>query len=979
MDGEFDPLKAKLVDSIEINTTAKNEHVGEIERKIRSLKDRCRSMVAAMPFKVLPNIIIKAMITNVVMLMNAHIDKQGVSTELSPREIVLRWQLSFAKHCKAVFGSLVEAYDDEDITNTMKERAITGIYLGATGNMQGTSKILNLKTGKIVKRRNIKSRPMPDSVIAHINKWGVRNKQSGRIVICDRNKREYDWNEENLVADNAPEEPSAPFPATIAEEPGIDLSRDVDSLSTPIMEDPEPSFEDRARAAASNSGIDREPSNVERESSGVDNSINIRRNVVPAEVDEIETVEEEDEEDSDTDESYQTAEEEAQSDAESAMEALESESESDEDSELNEDTMHIDEDEDGRRRSERVRTEPDTYQPEDWRRGMSNLNIGEGDDAPIIIDESETEMFGMIMMQVSLKQGYKLFGEERASEGALKEVKQLHDLNVFFPRDPKSLSKEERIKALSSLIFLKEKSSGQVKGRACINGAPQRNYIPKEEATSPTVNKDSTFITSTVGAYERRSFATSDLPGAFCNTPLTDETVIMILRGELCELMVRADPKLYRKYVTTDRRGKPLLYVQLTKALYGLLRAAVLFYRKLRGELEDYGFVINPYDPCVANKMVKMTVVENGVEKDVLETDKKGRVILNENGKPKVKMVQLTVIWHVDDLHMSCENDFELTKLWSYLNKLYSNNVKVTRGDVHEYLGMTFDYSEDGVFKVSMIPYIDKVLEDFPEEIKSSAPAPHTEYLFKVREEGKRKKLEAERATAFHHATAQLLFLSQRARRDIMTAVSFLTSRVRDPDEDDWGKVKRVLKYLKGTRSMPLRIKAESLEKTLWDIDASHSVHEDCKGQTGGGMTLGEGATMAHCWKQKSNTRSSTETELVGVYDCLPSVLWSLYFMQAQGYGTKCARIYQDNNSAILLEVNGRASSTKRTKHIKNKFFYVKHCVDEGEVEIRKRGTEEMWSDVWTKPKVGTPYKKDRSMIMNCPLEWQDETIHGSP
>ena len=66
-------------------------------------------------------------------------------------------------------------------------------------------------------------------------------------------------------------------------------------------------------------------------------------------------------------------------------------------------------------------------------------------------------MFGMIMMQVSLKQGYKLFGEERASEGALKEVKQLHDLNVFFPRDPKSLSREERIKALSSLIFLKEK------------------------------------------------------------------------------------------------------------------------------------------------------------------------------------------------------------------------------------------------------------------------------------------------------------------------------------------------------------------------------------------------------------------------------------------------------------------------------------------------------------------------------------------
>ena len=1003
MDGEFEPLKAKLVGSIEVNTTAKNEHVGEIERKIRSLKDRCRCMVAAMPFAVLPNIVIKAMVTNAVMLMNAHIDKQGVSTELSPREIVLRWQLSFAKHCKAVFGSLVEAYDDEDITNTMKERAVTGIYLGATGNMQGTSKILNLKTGKLVKRRNITLRPMPDSVIKHINKWGLRNKQSGRIVFSDRNQREYDWNEENLVADNAPEEDSAPFPAVPAEEPGIDLSRDMESLSAPVVEDPTPSFEDLARAAASNSGIVRESTNVAQESSGVNNSINIRRiasnnNIAPADADEIEATTEDDEEEvdieneehvnrhshdddtehgeeSDTDETYQTADEEAQSDAESVMEALES----DEASELNEDSMHIDEDEDVRRRSERVRVEPDKYEPEDFRRGMSNLNIGEGDDAPIIIGEDESEMFGMIMMQVSLKQGYKLFGEERASEGALKEVKQLHDLNVFFPRDPKSLSREERIKALSSLLFLKEKSSGQVKGRACINGAPQRNYIPREEATSPTVNKDSIFITSTVGAFQGRKFATSDLPGAFCNTPLTDETVIMILRGELCELMVRADPKLYRKYVTTDKRGKPILYVQLTKALYGLLRAAVLFYRKLRKELEDYGFTVNPYDPCVANKMVRMTVVENGVEKDVLETDAQGKVILDENEKPKVKMVQLTVVWHVDDLHMSCENDFEITKLWSYLNKLYSNNVKVTRGDVHEYLGMEFDYSEPGVFKVSMIPYIDKIFEDFPEDIKSSAPAPHTDYLFKIREESKRKKLETERAVAFHHATAQLLFLSQRARRDIMTAVSFLTSRVKDPDEDDWGKLKRVLKYLKGTRSMPLRIKADSLEKTLWDIDASHAVHEDCKGQTGGGMTLGEGATMSHCWKQKGNTRSSTETEVVGLHDSLPNVLWSLYFMQEQGYGTRCARIYQDNNSAILLEVNGRSSSTKRTKHIKNKYFYVKHCVDEGDIEIRKRDTEEMWSDVWTKPKVGAPFKKDRSKIMNCPLEWPDETIHGSP
>ena len=89
-------------------------------------------------------------------------------------------------------------------------------------------------------------------------------------------------------------------------------------------------------------------------------------------------------------------------------------------------------------------------------------------------------------------------------------------------------------------------------------------------------------------------------------------------------------------------------------------------------------------------------------------------------------------------------------------------------------------------------------------------------------------------------------------------------------------------------------------------------------------MTLVRDAVMLLSRKQKVNTRSSTETELVVVDDTIGSVLWSLYFMQSQGLDMKCARIYQDNNSAILLEMNGRQSSTKRTKHIKTKYFFVK-------------------------------------------------------
>ena len=87
------------------------------------------------------------------------------------------------------------------------------------------------------------------------------------------------------------------------------------------------------------------------------------------------------------------------------------------------------------------------------------------------------------------------------------------------------------------------------------------------------------------------------------NTHL-DEEVDMVLRGDLAELLMKVAPDIYRKYITMDKKGQAILYVRLQKALYGLMRAALFFYRKLRKELEDYGFVINLEDPFVSNTWV---------------------------------------------------------------------------------------------------------------------------------------------------------------------------------------------------------------------------------------------------------------------------------------------------------------------------------------------------------------------------------------
>ena len=121
MDGEFEKLVSKLSDQIVVNVCSKNEHVGEIEAKIKDIKNRCRSITASLPYNVLPNAIIKSLVHHAIMMMNAFPASQGVSQTYSPRELVLRWQLG-KQHLVAPFGCYCTVYDDPDRTNTNEPR-----------------------------------------------------------------------------------------------------------------------------------------------------------------------------------------------------------------------------------------------------------------------------------------------------------------------------------------------------------------------------------------------------------------------------------------------------------------------------------------------------------------------------------------------------------------------------------------------------------------------------------------------------------------------------------------------------------------------------------------------------------------------------------------------------------------------------------------------------------------------------------------
>ncbi len=109
---------------------------------------------------------------------------------------------------------------------------------------------------------------------------------------------------------------------------------------------------------------------------------------------------------------------------------------------------------------------------------------------------------------------------------------------------------------------------------------------------------------------------------------------------------------------------------------------------------------------------------------------------------------------------------------------------------------------------------------------------------------------------------------------------------------------------------------ADSTGVLSWYVDASFAVHPDMKVHTGGAMTMGTGFLLDKSTKHKLNTRSLTESEIVAVDDLIPQILWVHLFLKAQGFAVSDNIFYQDNKSAMLLETNGSASISKRTRHI---------------------------------------------------------------
>ena len=150
----------------------------------------------------------------------------------------------------------------------------------------------------------------------------------------------------------------------------------------------------------------------------------------------------------------------------------------------------------------------------------------------------------------------------------------------------------------------------------------------------------------------------------------------------------------------------------------------------------------------------------------------------------------------------------------------------------------------------------------------------------------------------------QGLYLSQQGCPDIHTAMSLLCGQLVQPDWDDYEKLTCLIQNLQETLYVALVLHMDESNCMHWWIDALIVIHPNVHGYTGATISMGGGSVFSSSWKQNLVTSSLTKSEIVGVYDTLPQVLWTKKFLEEQVI--KETMVYQDNTSSILMEWNGK-------------------------------------------------------------------------
>jgi hypothetical protein len=927
VDNEFACVRDAL-HPIHMNVVAADSHVGEIERSVRTVKERLRACVHGLPFKRLPKILVVHMVSDVVRCLNMFPSPTGVSPTLSPVSLVTGVAPPDFNTMRLEFGTYVQLFADSDPSNTLHARTLGAVSLTPTGNAQGDYYFLSLASGFRVSRHRWTALPMTDTAIDRVEALAS---QEGQPLIQECGLV-VEWRPDQPIADDEYDRDFVPpraAPADVFDAYDY-ASLDPDELydlhhDVPVLDVPPP-FLNVAEQGAAQAQSNDDPTNdeavflndhddavsdaVSLNEDGSFNAVGSHGDVFPDEYDDPT-------EDGNNHDDQDDVSADADQGAPNARDTLDDATANDDQGAPN-DAAEIRPHEYGLR--DRTRTSNSRF-----RQAMDEPFSNTSYFPPTQLLILHKKIHHFVMTQMSANAGIRKHGR-KAKEALLAEFAQFEELGVYEPVDASTLTRVQKRAALRAINLIKEKRCGKLKGRTVADGRPQRNLYDKSQTASPTVATDSLMVSIMIDAHEKRDVATADVAGAYLKAYMKDY-VLMKFTGASVDILCEMNPK-YVLFVVIEN-GVKVLYVRLIKAIYGCVQSALLWYELFYSYLKEIGFELNPYDPCIANKDI--------------------------NGK------QCTIAWYVDDTKISHADPNIVTDVIAQIEERFGK-MTITRGRKHVFLGMHITYNADGTADIIMRDYLEEAIAESGLEIMRTAATPAKRDLFDI--DAQATPLTTKESETFHSVVAKLLYVATRARTDILLAVSFLCTRVSKSTVEDQAKLKRLLEYIKGTLHYTFTLGADDLKNLRTWVDASYAVHPDMKSHTGGVMSFGTGGLVGKSSKQKLNTKSSTEAELVGASDYLPNTLWVQMFLEKQGYKVETSILEQDNESAMKLEKNGRLSAGQKSRHINIRYFWIKDRATANGIAIRHCPTLEMLADFFTKPLQGKLFRRFRDVVL---------------
>ena len=536
-----------------------------------------------------------------------------------------------------------------------------------------------------------------------------------------------------------------------------------------------------------------------------------------------------------------------------------------------------------------------------------------------MITENELVIIPQIY-HISIYKIIKMY-DNMALDSIKAELKQMLDKEVWTPQEKDFITNK---KIIPSSMFIKEKSDEtgnliKLKSRLVAGG----NEQDKEEIydnSSPTVSNESLFMILAIAAGERRHFRTFDVQGAYLEAEMTEE-VYMELSRTLTNMLVELEPK-YGNYVKEN--GKCV--VRLTKALYGCVESARLWYFTFINVLNELGFIMNEYDKNVFNKMIR--------------------------GK------QLTICFHVDDGLITHEDEDVINEI---IDEIEKNFTKITRDtmDNAEFLGMRIARDNDGSININMDKYTKEAV--VWSNITGTSKTPHDGNLFKIDESS--PMLKESESKKFHSGVAKLLYLAKRVRPEILVSISFLSSRVLHSTEEDESKLRKVFKYLNNNEKISINYTGGGNNQIIAYGDAAYLVHQDCESRTGTVLMMNDGVILGRSSKQKLISKSSTEAELIANAETMTDIVICMNFLDNQEITQNSIKCYTDNVSITHI-LKKYTNQYRNTKHINHKYFYTKQFIDTGQVELLWKSNSYMIADLLTKPVLGSLFKELRKIML---------------